>query len=105
MYRFLVLGFSHNYLIRASKFLIPIVSPTICQLTGHFYTYIYLHHKSRMLPGVGVAIAIAFVPVDVTPLADMIEGVACGVPCGVPWAVVRCLWFLRGQMSKNINTI
>jgi len=35
-------------------------------------------------PGVGVAIAIAFVPVGVTPLGVMIEGVACGVPCGVP---------------------
>jgi hypothetical protein len=40
-----------------------------------------------MLPGVGVAIAIAFVPVGVTPLGVMIEGVACGVPCGVPWGV------------------
>jgi len=32
-----------------------------------------------MLLGVGVAIAIAFVPFAVTPLGVMIEGVACGV--------------------------
>jgi hypothetical protein len=65
-----------------SKFLIPIVSLTICLLTGLFY--IYPHYKSRMLHGVGVAITIGFVPVGVTPLGVMIEGVACGVPCGVP---------------------
>jgi hypothetical protein len=40
--------------------------------------------NSYLLPGVGVAIAIAFVPVGVTPLGVIIEGVACGVPCGVP---------------------
>lgn len=42
---------------------------------------------SRNSPGVGVAIAIAFVPVGVTPLGVMSEGVAWGVPCGVPWGV------------------
>jgi hypothetical protein len=33
-----------------------------------------------LLPGVGVAIAMALVPVGVTPLGVIIEGVACGVP-------------------------
>ena len=65
-----------------SKFLIPSVSLTICLLTK--LLYIYFHYKKHKLPGVGVAIAIAFVPVGVTPLGVMIEGVACGVPCGVP---------------------
>lgn len=66
-----------------SKFPVPSVSPTICLLTE--LLYVYLHYKQHMLPGVGVAIAIAFVPVGVTPLGVMIEGVeACGVPCGVP---------------------
>jgi hypothetical protein len=37
-----------------------------------------------MVPGVGVTIAIDFVPVGVTPLGVMIEVVACGVPSGVP---------------------
>jgi hypothetical protein len=39
-----------------------------------------------MLPGVGVAIAIAFVPVGVTPLGVIIQGVACRVPWGL-WGV------------------
>ena len=65
-----------------SKFLIPSVSLTICLLTK--LLYIYFHYKKHKLPGVGVAIAIAFVPVGVTPLGVISEGVACGVPCGVP---------------------
>ena len=49
-------------------------SHTKCVLTG--LLYIYLHYKSHMLLGVGVAIAIAYVPFVVTPLGVMIEGVA-----------------------------
>jgi hypothetical protein len=47
----------------------------------------YFPYSGYILPGVGVAIAMAFVPVGVTPLGVIIEGVAWGVPWGVPWGV------------------
>ena len=59
-------------------------SHTICLLTG--LLDIYLHYTSHILLGVGVAIAIAFVPFPVTPLGVKSEGVACGVSWGV-WGV------------------
>jgi cyanate permease len=40
----------------------------------------YFLYNEYPLPGVGVAIVMALVPVGVTPLGVIIEGVACGVP-------------------------